>query len=77
MNVFLTGATGFVGSHVARAFAAAGARLRLLVRTTSRLDNLEGIPAETVTGDLRDPQSFRAGLQGCDALIHVAADYRL
>ena len=77
MNVFLTGATGFVGSHVARAFAAHGAKLRLLVRATSRLENLEGIPAETVMGDLRDPESFRSALGDCDALIHVAADYRL
>jgi len=77
MNVFLTGATGFVGSHVARAFAAQGARLRLLVRPTSRLDNLAGVPAETVVGDLRDPDSFRAALGDCEVLAHVAADYRL
>lgn len=77
MNVFLTGATGFVGSHVARAFAAQGASLRVLVRPTSRLDNLEGIAAETVTGDLRSPASFRSALDGCNALVHVAADYRL
>src|SRR6201997_2445032 len=77
MKVFLTGATGFVGSHVARAFAAAGADLRLLVRKTSRLDNLQGIPAETVVGDLAEPESLRTGLRGSDALVHVAADYRL
>jgi dihydroflavonol-4-reductase len=77
MNVFLTGATGFVGSHVARAFAADGARLRLLVRPTSRLDNLAGVPAETVVGDLRNPDSFRAALGDCEVLGHVAADYRL
>lgn len=77
MNVFLTGATGFVGSHVARAFAAQGARLRLLVRPTSRLDNLEGLTADTVTGDLRDPDSFRSALADCEVLVHVAADYRL
>ena len=77
MNVFLTGATGFVGSHVARAFAAQGARLRLLVRPTSRLDNLEGLSAETVTGDLRTPDSFRSALGDCEVLVHVAADYRL
>jgi dihydroflavonol-4-reductase len=77
MNVFLTGATGFVGSHVARAFAAQGARLRLLVRPTSRLDNLEGLSAETVTGDLRTPESFRSALGDCEVLVHVAADYRL
>jgi dihydroflavonol-4-reductase len=77
MNVFLTGATGFVGSHVARAFAAQGARLHLLVRSTSRLDNLEGLSAETVTGDLRYPDSFRSALSDCEVLVHVAADYRL
>ena len=77
MNVFLTGATGFVGSHVARAFAAQGARLRLLVRPTSRLDNLAGVPAETVIGDLRNPDSFRPALADCEVLAHVAADYRL
>jgi dihydroflavonol-4-reductase len=77
MNVFLTGATGFVGSHVAHAFAEQGARLRLLVRSTSRLDNLEGLPAETVIGDLRNPDGLRSALDGCDALVHVAADYRL
>jgi dihydroflavonol-4-reductase len=77
MNVFVTGATGFVGSHVARAFAAEGARLRVLVRPTSRLDNLEGIPAETVVGDLRAPESFRGALEQCEVLVHVAADYRL
>src|SRR5579859_1985457 len=77
MNVFVTGATGFVGSHVARAFAEQGARLRLLVRATSRLDNLEGIAADTVVGDLRAPESFRSALEDCDVLVHVAADYRL
>jgi dihydroflavonol-4-reductase len=77
MNVFLTGATGFVGSHVARAFAAQGAELHLLVRSTSRLDNLEGLPAKTITGDLRKPDSFRAALSDCEVLVHVAADYRL
>src|SRR6202000_1885102 len=77
MNVFLTGATGFVGSHVARAFAAQGAGLRVLVRPTSRLDNLEGLAADSVIGDLRKPETFRSALAGCDALVHVAADYRL
>src|SRR6201996_1719997 len=77
MNVFLTGATGFVGCHVARAFAARGARLPLLIRPSSRLDNLEGLSAETVTGDLRNPDSFRSALADCEVLVHVAADYRL
>jgi dihydroflavonol-4-reductase len=77
MKVFLTGATGFVGHHVALALANEGADLRLLVRKTSNLKNLEGIRGETVVGDLLEPESLRAGLDGCDAVMHVAADYRL
>jgi dihydroflavonol-4-reductase len=77
MKVFLTGATGFVGHHVARALAAEGADLRLLVRRTSNLKNLEGIRGETHVGDLADPESIRPALAGCDAVVHVAADYRL
>jgi dihydroflavonol-4-reductase len=77
MKIFLTGATGFVGHHVAKALAAEGASLRLLVRKTSNLANLEGIRGETHIGDLADPESLRPALAGCDALMHVAADYRL
>src|ERR1017187_1202229 len=77
MKIFLTGATGFVGHHVARALAAEGAELRLLVRKTSNLANLEGIPGETHVGDLAEPESIRPALAGCDAVVHVAADYRL
>ncbi len=77
MKVFLTGATGFVGSHVARAFAAQGADLRLLVRSSSRLDNLKDLNAETVVGDLRSMESLRSAVAGCEVVVHVAADYRL
>ena len=77
MKVFLTGATGFVGHHVARALAAEGADLRLLVRKTSNLANLEGIAGDTHVGDLSEPETLRSGLAGCDAVVHVAADYRL
>jgi len=77
MNVFLTGSTGFVGSHVARAYAAQGAQLRLLARSTSKLAAIEGLAAEIVVGDLRQPEALRTALRGCDALVHVAADYRL
>jgi dihydroflavonol-4-reductase len=77
MKVFLTGATGFVGHHVALALADEGAELRLLVRKSSNLKNLEGIRGETYVGDLLEPESLRAGLEGCDAVMHVAADYRL
>ena len=77
MKAFVTGATGFVGSHVARYLAGQGAELRLLVRPTSLTANLEGIAAERVTGDLRDPGSLRTAMAGCDVVFHVAADYRL
>ena len=77
MKIFLTGATGFVGHHVARALVANGAKIRLLVRKTSNLKNLEGIKGETHIGDLADPESLRPALEGCDAVMHVAADYRL
>lgn len=77
MLVLVTGATGFVGSHVARALSQQGARLRLLVRPTSPLRNLEGIGGEPVTGDLSQPESLRPAVAGCEAVFHVAADYRL
>ncbi len=77
MKVFVTGATGFVGHHVAKALAAQGAELRLLIRKSSNLKNLEGIPGDTVVGDLARPESVASALSGCDALMHVAADYRL
>jgi dihydroflavonol-4-reductase len=77
MKVFLTGATGFVGHHVAKALAGQGAELRLLARKTSNLANLEGIAGETHIGDLAEPESLRPALAGCDAVVHVAADYRL
>jgi dihydroflavonol-4-reductase len=77
MQVFLTGATGFLGSHVARVLSEQGANLRLLVRPTSNLKNLEGLKADTATGDLRDPASIEKAMSGCDTVFHVAADYRL
>ena len=77
MKVFLTGATGFVGSHVARAYAAQGAELRLLTRSTSSRAALEGLRAEVVTGDVTNAEGLRTAVRGCEALVHVAADYRL
>jgi dihydroflavonol-4-reductase len=77
MKAFVTGATGFVGSHVARVLAEQGADLRLLVRADSNPKNIEGLNAERVTGDLRDPASLEKAMAGCDAVFHVAADYRL
>ena len=77
MLAFLTGATGFLGSHVARALAEQGADLRLLVRANSNTKNIDDLKAERVLGDLRDPASLEKGTAGCDAVFHVAADYRL
>jgi dihydroflavonol-4-reductase len=77
LKAFVTGATGFLGSHVARALADQGADLRLLVRRSSNLRNIEGIKAEAATGDLRDPSSLEKAISGCDTVFHVAADYRL
>ena len=75
--VLVTGAAGFVGSHVVRKLAARGQRVRALVRRGSDLRALEGLPVEQVTGDLRDPSSLRAAVSGCRQVYHVAADYRL
>jgi dihydroflavonol-4-reductase len=82
MRAFVTGATGFLGSHVARVLADQGAELRLLIRPTSNLKNLEGLlssgtKAETVVGDLGDPASLEKAITGCQVVFHVAADYRL
>jgi dihydroflavonol-4-reductase len=81
MKVFITGATGFVGGHVARELASRGADLRILTRRSSNLNNLEGLvsgsDAETVIGDLLQADSLRNAIRGCDAVMHVAADYRL
>jgi len=77
LKAFVTGATGFLGSHVARVLADQGASLRLLVRPTSSLKNLQGLNAETATGDLRDAVSLEKAMSGCDTIFHVAADYRL
>jgi dihydroflavonol-4-reductase len=77
MLAFVTGATGFVGSHVARVLAEQGADLRLLVRSGSDPKNIEGLKADRVVGDLCDPASLEKGMAGCDVVFHVAADYRL
>ena len=77
MLAFLTGATGFVGSHVARALVAQGADLRLLVRSGSDLRNIRELQAERVVGDVRDAASLKKAVAGCEVVFHVAADYRL
>jgi dihydroflavonol-4-reductase len=77
LKAFVTGATGFLGAHVARVLAEQGAELRLLVRSTSDLRNIEGLKADRVTGDLRSAASLEKAIAGCDTVFHVAADYRL
>jgi dihydroflavonol-4-reductase len=77
MLAFVTGATGFVGSHVARVLHESGADLRLLVRPSSNPKNIEALHAERAVGDLRDPDSLQKAIEGCDTVFHVAADYRL
>src|SRR5580658_1982054 len=77
MLAFVTGATGFLGSHVARVLVEQGAELRLLVRPTSDLRNIDGLVADRVVGDLRDAAAIEKALSGCDVVFHVAADYRL
>jgi len=77
MKAFVTGATGFVGSHVARLLEVQGADLRLLTRSSSRTENIDALKAERVIGDLTDPESLKKGMQGCEFVFHVAADYRL
>jgi dihydroflavonol-4-reductase len=76
MTTLVTGATGFVGSAVARALAARGHALRLLTRPTSDRRNLAGVDAEVVVGDLTDPASLARAAAGCRYVFHVAADYR-
>jgi len=75
MKVLVTGATGFVGAAVARAVAATGAELRVLVRRDSDLRNLQELKAEQAYGDLCDRDSLRRALSGCTQLYHVAAHY--
>jgi dihydroflavonol-4-reductase len=77
MTTLVTGATGFLGSAVARRLLASGRKLRLLARAGSDRRNLVGLDAEIATGSLDDHDSLPPALKGCDALFHVAADYRL
>jgi dihydroflavonol-4-reductase len=75
--VLVTGASGFVGSAVARALNARGVRPRVMVRSSSPRGNLEGLDAEVVEGDLGDPASVARAAAGSRYVFHVAADYRL
>ncbi len=75
--ILVTGASGFVGSAVARALLADGERVRVLLRPTSPRTNVAGLDVEIAEGDIRDRASVARALDGCRHLFHVAADYRL
>lgn len=77
MTTLVTGATGFVGSHVARQLVTAGHPVRILARKNSNLQPLEGLSVERVEGDLRDAVSLERAMRGVRRVFHVAADYRL
>jgi dihydroflavonol-4-reductase len=76
-RVLVTGASGFIGSAVVRAFLSAGYAVRALVRPTSRRDNLAGLDIEIVEGDVCDPVAITRAMAGARYVAHVAADYRL
>src|SRR6266446_6490783 len=73
----VTGANGFVGSHVVRALLARGDRVRVLVRENADVRALTGLDVEVMLGDLRSFDSVERAVAGCDEVYHVAADYRL
>jgi dihydroflavonol-4-reductase len=77
MKALVTGATGFVGSAVLRRLSDAGHQLRALARPGSDRTNLADLDLEIAEGDLNDADSLSRACRGCDALFHLAADYRL
>lgn len=76
MQIFVTGGTGFIGANLIRLLLREGYAVRALVRSSSRLNNLQGLDIEIVTGDLNDANLWHQ-MQGCEALFHVAAHYSL
>jgi dihydroflavonol-4-reductase len=77
MTTLVTGAAGFLGSHVARQLVARGDEVRVLLRASSTNRAIADLPLEYVTGDLRDPASLERAMKGVKRVFHVAADYRL
>jgi dihydroflavonol-4-reductase len=77
MKALVTGATGFVGYHVARFLVGRGVRVSALVRNGSDRKALDALGVEVLTGDVRDYDSLYRALDGCSRLYHLAADYRL
>jgi dihydroflavonol-4-reductase len=77
MTTLVTGAAGFLGSHVARQLVASGETVRVLLRASSSNRAIADLPLEYVTGDLRDKASLERAVAGMQRIFHVAADYRL
>src|ERR1700687_1233910 len=77
MRTLVTGAAGFLGSHLTRQLVARGDSVRALLRASSNNRAIADLPLEYVTGDLRDARSLDRALAGVDRVFHVAADYRL
>ena len=77
MKAMVTGTSGFVGAAVARRLLADGHDVRVLMRPTSNRRNIEGLEVEVAEGDLSQPETLKPAVEGCDAVFHVAADYRL
>ncbi|MEW5827045.1 MAG: hopanoid-associated sugar epimerase [Candidatus Bipolaricaulota bacterium] len=77
MRSLVTGAAGFIGSHVVRALLAAGDEVRALVRDSEPPPSLRLLPVDVVRGDVRDPVAVAAAVRGCDRVFHVAARYAL
>jgi dihydroflavonol-4-reductase len=77
VTTLVTGAAGFLGSHVARQLVARGDTVRVLMRATSTNRAISDLPLEYVTGDLRDAASLERAMKGAKRVFHVAADYRL
>ena len=77
MKILLTGATGFVGSSLARLLLQEGYEVKTLVRAEADRRNIDQLDLEVVTGDLKDFESLKSAVRGCNGLYHVAADYRL
>lgn len=72
MRIFVTGGNGFIGSVVVRKLLQASYEVRCLLRPSSRTERIDGLPVERVQGDVRDADSLRNGMTGCQATIHLA-----
>ncbi len=77
MRVFVTGGTGFIGGHVIRQLRERGDDVRALVRSPDKAEALAELGCELISGTLADKDAIRAGMEGCDAVIHGAAMYEV